>query len=117
MSEFAALRTDIETLRTDIERRFIHLESKIDQKPNITTIFLVMLITMVLTIGIVGTAAVLVIRETLSFEVLPSSTEAASFKHSRWPRRLQPDIGPLANGQQLCAPANGGVAIKCGDSK
>ena len=82
MSEFgtlhAALRTDIETLRTDIERRFTHLESKIDQKPNITTIFLVMLITMVLTIGIVGTAAVLLIRETLSFEVLPSSWPVAS---------------------------------------
>ena len=73
MSEFdtrhAALRTDIETLRTDIERRFTHLESKIDQKPNITTIFLVMLITMVLTIGIVGTAAVLVIRETFSLDL------------------------------------------------
>ena len=73
MSDFdtlhAALRTDIETLRTDIERRFTQLESKIDRKPNVTTIFLAMLITMVLTIGIFGAAAVLVIRETLSFEV------------------------------------------------
>jgi hypothetical protein len=65
----AALRADIETLRTDIERRFTQLESKIDQKPNTTTIFLAMLITMVLTIGIFGAAAVLVIRETFSFEV------------------------------------------------
>ena len=78
MSEFdtlhAAIRTDIDTLRTDIER----LESKIDQKPNVTTIFLAVLITMVLTIGILGTAAVLVIRETFSFEVLPSFNQAAS---------------------------------------
>jgi hypothetical protein len=46
-ADLAALRTDIEALRADTERRFTHLESKleseIDQKPNVTTIFLTML--------------------------------------------------------------------------
>jgi hypothetical protein len=46
-ADLAALRTDIEALRADTERRrFTHLEckleSKIDQKPNVTTIFLTM---------------------------------------------------------------------------
>ena len=30
--------SEFDTLRTNIERRFTHLESKIDLKPNVTTI-------------------------------------------------------------------------------
>jgi chromosome segregation ATPase len=46
-TDIEALHVHIEALRADTERRFTHLESKleseIDQKPNVTTIFLTML--------------------------------------------------------------------------
>src|SRR5262245_27170217 len=62
-ADLTALRTEIEALRADTERRFTHLESKLesenDQKPNVTTIFVTMLTGAVAIVMVVTVAAVL----------------------------------------------------------
>ena len=71
MSEFEALRADLaalRTVRTDTEQRLTHLESQIDQKPNVTTMFLTMLIAVALTIVIVVIGAALMVYLASSFE-------------------------------------------------
>ena len=56
------------SLRADTERRLTHLESQIDQKPNVTTIFLTVLIAVALTIVIVVIVAALMVYLASSIE-------------------------------------------------
>jgi hypothetical protein len=60
-SEFEILRTDLQSLRGDVDRHFAEVEAKLDAKPSIASLYQAV-VTLMFGIGAVVTSTVVILK-------------------------------------------------------